>query len=72
MNAVTAHPLRPIRFGGTAVDVERRADGTVIVRPREPLADYPDRLSDRFVHWAEAAPIGSSWPNGRPTAAGAR
>ncbi|QCK85552.1 feruloyl-CoA synthase [Phreatobacter aquaticus] len=56
MNAVTAHPLRPIRFGGTTVDVERRADGTVIVRPCAPLSPYPDRLSDLFVHWAETAP----------------
>jgi feruloyl-CoA synthase len=56
MNAVTAHPLRPIRFGGTAVDVERRTDGTVIVRPRGALSPYPDRLSDLFVHWAETAP----------------
>jgi feruloyl-CoA synthase len=56
MNAMTAHPLRPIRFGGTTVDVDRRADGTVIVRPRGALSPYPDRLTDLFVQWASDAP----------------
>jgi feruloyl-CoA synthase len=56
MNAVTAHPLRPIRFNDPAVDVEHRPDGTILLRPRDALPAYPDRLTDRLLHWAEAAP----------------
>lgn len=50
------HPLHPISFGRPAVTVDRRADGTVYLRPQAPLADYPRRLTDRLAHWAEVAP----------------
>jgi feruloyl-CoA synthase len=56
MNAVTAHPLRPIRFNDPAVDVEHRPDGAILLRPRDALPAYPDRLSDRLLHWAEVSP----------------
>ena len=49
-------PLRPISFGNPAVNVERRADGTIYLRPKMPLGDYPVRLTDRLHHWAIAAP----------------
>ncbi|HVV42700.1 MAG TPA: feruloyl-CoA synthase [Nitrobacter sp.] len=52
----TVAPLRPISFGYPAVTVERRADGTVYLRPRAALGDYPVRLTDRLHHWAAAAP----------------
>jgi feruloyl-CoA synthase len=51
-----APPLRPISFGDPAVTVERRADGTIYLRPRTALGDYPDRLTDRLHHWAAAEP----------------
>src|SRR3954470_23984590 len=50
------HPLRPISFGTPAVTIERREDGTVYLRPKAPLSDYPVRLTDRLHHWAKAAP----------------
>jgi feruloyl-CoA synthase len=50
------HPLRPIAFGTPAVHVERRDDGTVYLRPKAPLLDYPVRITDRLHHWAAAAP----------------
>src|SRR6187402_2044296 len=50
------HPLRPIAFGTPAVHVERRNDGTVYLRPKAPLLDYPVRITDRLHHWAAAAP----------------
>jgi len=49
-------PLRPISFGRPAVAIERRADGTVYVRPTAALADYPRRLTDRLHHWARLEP----------------
>ncbi|MBN9043893.1 MAG: feruloyl-CoA synthase [Rhizobiales bacterium 62-47] len=50
------YPLRPISFGRPAVTVERRADGTIYLRPRTALGDYPQRLTDRLHHWAATAP----------------
>ena len=49
-------PLRPIAFGAPTVHVERRDDGAIILRPRAPLGDYPQRLTDRLLHWAREAP----------------
>jgi feruloyl-CoA synthase len=34
----------------------RRADGTIILRPDEPLGDYPRVLTTRLIHWARVAP----------------
>jgi feruloyl-CoA synthase len=49
-------PLRPISFGRPAVTVERRDDGTIYLRPKAKLGDYPVRLTDRLHHWASVAP----------------
>src|SRR4051812_45778368 len=54
--ANTGRPLRAISFGDPAVTIERRHDGTVYLRPKTPLGDYPRRITDRLHHWAEAAP----------------
>lgn len=54
--AAAGHPLRAISFGTPAVNVERRADGTIYLRPKAPLADYPVRLTDRLHHWANVEP----------------
>src|ERR1700694_1655938 len=49
-------PLRPISFGDPAVSIERRDDGTIYLRPKIVLGDYPPRLTDRLHHWAKAEP----------------
>ncbi len=49
-------PLRPISFGNPAVSIERRDDGTMYLRPKARLGDYPVRLTDRLHHWAEFEP----------------
>src|SRR5712671_4021448 len=54
--ATSSAPLRPISFGNPAVNVERRQDGTIYLRPKTPLGDYPVRLTDRLHHWAKAEP----------------
>ena len=54
--SASGHPLRPISFGMPAVNVERRADGTIYLRPKTPLGDYPVRITDRLHHWAAAQP----------------
>src|SRR5688500_10428870 len=37
-------------------EVERRADGTLYLRPTEPLGAFPERLMDSLEHWAKVAP----------------
>jgi feruloyl-CoA synthase len=49
-------PLRPISFGDPAVSVDRRDDGTIYLRPKVALGEYPARLTDRLHHWAKAEP----------------
>jgi feruloyl-CoA synthase len=50
------HPLRPISFGDPKVTVDRRADGTIYLRPDRALTDYPNRLTDSLRYWAAVAP----------------
>jgi len=54
--AGSTHPLRAISFGNPDVAVERREDGTIYLRPKLKLGDYPVRLTDRLHHWAAEAP----------------
>ncbi|MDT3684862.1 MAG: feruloyl-CoA synthase [Pseudorhodoplanes sp.] len=51
-----AAPYRKVRLGRPGVDIERRADGSIHIRSQEPLGDYPVRLTDRLLHWAERTP----------------
>src|SRR5882672_3930610 len=51
-----AHPLRAISFGDPSVTIDRRDDGTIYLRPKRALGDYPVRLTDRLHHWANAEP----------------
>jgi feruloyl-CoA synthase len=48
--------LRPVRLGPADVVVERRADGTILMRSPHPLPPYPERLTERLDHWAKTAP----------------
>src|SRR3954454_394263 len=54
--AASNAPLRPISFGDPAVNIERRDDGTIYLRPKMPLREYPHRLTERLQHWAKAEP----------------
>jgi feruloyl-CoA synthase len=54
--AQAASPLRPVRLGPPDVTVERRADGTILMRSPHALEPYPQSLTERLVYWAQAAP----------------
>jgi feruloyl-CoA synthase len=54
--AGTAHPLRAISFGNPTVAIDRRDDGTIYLRPKIALGDYPLRITDRLHHWATMEP----------------
>ncbi len=48
---------RALPLGGSLeAELVRRDDGSTLVVSREALRPYPVRLTDRFLHWAEAAP----------------
>ena len=49
-------PVRDVNLGGIQAEVERRADGTQIVRSNQPLPKYPDKLTARLDHWATVTP----------------
>src|SRR5881275_3036207 len=54
--ASSGAPLRPISFGDPAVSIDHRDDGTIYLRPKIALGEYPLRLTDRLHHWAKAEP----------------
>jgi feruloyl-CoA synthase len=58
---------------GGCVDayVERRADGSHVLRSTESLADFPARLTDRLAHWAQVAPDRTFVARRQPAADGA-
>src|SRR4051794_24309736 len=49
-------PLRPVRLGPADVLLDRKADGTIVLRSPQPLDAYPQKLTERLEHWAKAAP----------------
>jgi feruloyl-CoA synthase len=51
------HPAwRPIRLWPGRVEMERRADGSFILRATDPLGKYPPFITDRLEHWAAVSP----------------
>lgn len=45
-----------LRLGPSEVTVDRRPDGSILVRSPHALADYPRAMTDRLDHWAAVAP----------------
>src|SRR5436305_470007 len=52
----TPRRVRPARLCAPEVRVDRRADGTIHLKSTRALPPYPDKLTDRLVHWANVAP----------------
>jgi feruloyl-CoA synthase len=53
---LAAAPLRPVRLAVPDCTLERRRDGTLLMRARAALGPYPQRLTERLLHWAEHTP----------------
>ena len=51
---VTRDPAR--LFAPPAIELERRADGAVLLRSPQPLLPYARCVGEYLVHWAQAAP----------------
>jgi feruloyl-CoA synthase len=48
--------VRPVRLCAPEVLVDRQPDGTIYLKSGRTLPPYPEKLTDRLVHWAAAAP----------------
>jgi feruloyl-CoA synthase len=67
--AMQATRVRAVALGPSDVELERRADGSMVLRSPHPLGPYPAKLTERLEHWARVAPhrtlfaqrSGSSW-----------
>lgn len=49
-------PLRPVSFFSPEVELNRRSDGSYLMRSVEPLASYDQRIGDWLERWATEAP----------------
>ncbi len=52
----TAAQYRPLTFGVTQATLRDGATGVHYLVANQALAPYPDRLTDRLVHWAQVRP----------------
>jgi feruloyl-CoA synthase len=48
--------IRPVRLGPQDVQVERRADGALLLTSPQPLAPYPTKITERLEFWARETP----------------
>jgi feruloyl-CoA synthase len=51
-----AIPVRAVRLGHGDLEVERRQDGSILLRTPHALGRHPERLTERLVDWARRAP----------------
>jgi feruloyl-CoA synthase len=49
-------PVRPVRFGPSGVTTTTAADGSIYVRPTNPLGSYPEKLTQKLDEWAAKTP----------------
>jgi feruloyl-CoA synthase len=49
-------PVRDVRLPEPAIDISRRADGSMIVRSRRKLRAYPAKATEMLDHWAGRSP----------------
>jgi len=53
---MTSPKFRPLHFGVTQVALRDGAPGVRYVSAPQPLDPHPERMSDRMLHWVQAAP----------------
>jgi len=54
--AMSLARAREVPLGPADVQVERRADGAILLRSPHPLSSYPANLTTRLMHWARETP----------------
>jgi feruloyl-CoA synthase len=55
-NKAAPAPLRPATLGPQDVIIEKRADGSMLLRSPQALGPYPAKITERLVYWAKQAP----------------
>jgi feruloyl-CoA synthase len=50
-----SRPTRQVRLGPRDVHVQRRSDGSVLLRSPHPLGRYPQKITERLDLWADMA-----------------
>ncbi len=53
---MTLAPIAKINFAEPKVELQQLAGGGCVLRSPEPLGDYPDKLGEMLLYWADAAP----------------
>jgi feruloyl-CoA synthase len=53
---MSTHRYRKLAFGIDSVQVRQEESGITYVKSTQPLQDYPLRITDRLIHWANTAP----------------
>ncbi|MBD0415365.1 feruloyl-CoA synthase [Oryzicola mucosus] len=53
---MTEKSVRSVKLWSPLLDWKVRPDASVLVWRKDPLGPYPDKINDRLVHWAGAAP----------------
>lgn len=48
--------MHQVEFWSPQLAMEQRADGSMLVWRQDPLGVYPDKLTERLIHWAEITP----------------
>jgi feruloyl-CoA synthase len=46
----------PVRLGPRDFILDRKSDGTIYIRSPHKLDSYPDKITERLIHWAERTP----------------
>jgi feruloyl-CoA synthase len=54
--AIQSAPVRRIALGPADAIFTRRDDGSILIRSPHALGRYPETLTERLVHWSQAAP----------------
>jgi len=58
MNSATMSParVREVPLGAADVEMQRRADGSILLRSPHALSAHPQKVTERLVHWARESP----------------
>ncbi|MBW8283487.1 MAG: feruloyl-CoA synthase [Rhizobium sp.] len=53
---MTTRHMRDIKLWSPRLEWQERSDGSILIWREDPLGAYPDKITERFAHWAETAP----------------
>jgi len=57
---MTNWPTRHIKLWSPQLEWQERSDGSILIWRKDPLGPYPEKITERFAHWATVDP-GRAW-----------